>query len=103
MLFNCIWSILIALYLIVTPRVFARLYHALVALALLGLTALFWFAGSIALAVRTPTQCYFLSICQTAQAATAFGFFIWAIFTGLVVLEALARRGGGLADKSSRV
>lgn len=99
MLFNVIWSIVILLYVGVAQRVFTRLYHALVGLALLSITALFWFAGSIAIAVDIPTHCGASGNCRVAQAAVAFGFFIWAIFTGLAVLEGLGSRGGARADR----
>jgi hypothetical protein len=105
MLFCAIWSILVLLYLALTPRFFPRAYHTMVALGLLVVTTIFWFAGSIALAARIGTHCGGWSTCQTAQAATAFGFFIWAIFTGLTVMEGLAfsrGRGGATADIRSK-
>ncbi|KAK0382718.1 hypothetical protein NLU13_9814 [Sarocladium strictum] len=103
LLFCAIWSILVLLYLALTPRFFPRAYHTLVALGLLVVTTIFWFAGSIAVAARIGTHCGGNSTCQTAQAATAFGFFIWAIFTGLTVLEGLAfNRGGGGATADVR-
>lgn len=101
MLFNAVWSILVALYVIITPRVFTRAYHATVGLGLLALTALFWFAGSIAVAAQYPVKCY-SSTCHLIQANTAFGFFLWAIFTGLAVMEGLAGRSYG-GKTSSRV
>lgn len=109
MLFCAVWSFLVLLYVAVTPLVFARLYHNLVALVLLGLTSLFWFAGSIAMAdhIGVP-KCHGDNYCQSAQAAVAFGFFIWAIFTGLALLEGLgfsrSRGPGAHADtKPGRV
>lgn len=104
MLFCAIWSILVLLYLALTPRFLPRAYHTMVALGLLVVTTIFWFAGSIALAARIGTHCH-SSLCQTAQAATAFGFFIWAIFTGLTVMEGLAfsrGSGGATADVRSK-
>lgn len=100
MLFCSIWSILVLLYLALTPRFFARAYHGIVAFGLLAVTTLFWFAGSIALADRIGVpSCHGNNFCQCTQAAVAFGFFIWAIFTGLTVLEGLASlRGGAKVD-----
>lgn len=97
LLFCTIWSILVLLYLALTPRFLPRAYHTLVALGLLCLTTLFWFAGAIAIAVRVGDwNCGGWSSCHTAKAATAFAFFIFAIFAGLTVMEGLAfRRGGG--------
>ncbi|KAI9149119.1 hypothetical protein HJFPF1_11167 [Paramyrothecium foliicola] len=81
MLFNTIWSILVLIYIAVIPLVFARAFHSLVALVLEGITAIFWFAGSIAMAVTVAGG--------TPAAAVAFGFFIWALFTGLFVYDLL--------------
>jgi len=100
MVFNSIWSLLVLAYLALTPRFFARAYHSIAALVLLCITALFWFAGSIAMAVKvgTPDHCSAFNSCRTAQAAVAFGFFLWAGFTALAVLEVLSfmrSRGSG--------
>lgn len=81
MLFNTIWSILILVYIALIPLFFARAYHTLAALVLLGVTAIFWFAGSIAMAVTVGGG--------TPAAAVAFGFFLWALFTGLFVYDLL--------------
>ncbi|KAK8143323.1 hypothetical protein G3M48_007396 [Beauveria asiatica] len=94
MLFNSIWTFVIVLYTGLVKRVFSGLYHAIVGLALLALTAIFWFAGSIAIAAKIPVNCHGVHDCQVAQAATAFGFFLWAITTGLAVIEGLGSRGG---------
>lgn len=91
MLFNSVWSILILFYLALTPMFAQRLYHSVVALGLLAVTTIFWFAGSIAMAAKIGVpDCHGSTPCQSAQAAVAFGFFIWAIFTGLTVMEGLA-------------
>ncbi|KAM3561563.1 hypothetical protein MY1884_002298 [Beauveria asiatica] len=94
MLFNSIWTFVIVLYTGLVKRVFSGLYHAIVGLALLALTAIFWFAGSIAIAAKIPVNCHGVHDCQVAQAATAFGFFLWAITTALAVIEGLGSRGG---------
>ncbi|OAA36816.1 MARVEL-like domain protein [Metarhizium rileyi] len=94
MLFNTIWTILVLIYLVVTPLVLSSLYHSIIALPLLGISTLFWFAGSIALAAFLGVgTCRNDAICgpyRSAQAATAFGFFIWAMFTVLFIFELLA-------------
>lgn len=100
MLFNSIWSALVALYIIITPRIFARAYHATIGLGVLALTALFWFAGSIAVAAQYH-GCGSSNTCHVIQASAAFGFFLWAIFTGLAIMEGLAGRSYG--SKTSRV
>lgn len=95
MLFNTIWSILILVYIAIIPRFLPRLFHALVSLVLLGITAIFWFAGSIAMATTVGGG--------TPAAAVAFGFLIWALFTGLFVYDLLGflRSRGHTANADS--
>ncbi|GAB0137583.1 hypothetical protein EsDP_00005843 [Epichloe bromicola] len=93
MLFNTIWTFPVLVYLAVVPRVAAALYLSVVALGLLAITTIFWFAGSIALAdylgVSDCDGGDFCSVYKASQAATAFGFFIWIMFTVLLAFEAL--------------
>ncbi|KAK7987168.1 hypothetical protein PG996_006231 [Apiospora saccharicola] len=97
MLFNSIWSLLVLAYVGITPIYMTGWFHKLAALVLNALTALFWFAGSVALAVVIGVpRCGGGSVCQSTQAAVAFGFFLWVIFMFLTVLdglEALRSRG----------
>jgi hypothetical protein len=99
MIFNSVWSLLVLAYIGLVPLYATRLFHKLASLALLVITTIFWFAGSIALAVFTGVpECSGSSWCGSLQAAVAFGFFIWAIFTFLLVLdtlEAMRSRGHG--------
>ncbi|ERS97847.1 hypothetical protein SPBR_01095 [Sporothrix brasiliensis 5110] len=109
MLFNAIWSILVLLYVGVTPLYFTRVFHRLASLALEWITMIFWFAGSIALAVDVggPVNCGGNHYCGSLEAAIAFGFFLWALFGVLVVvdtIESLRSRGhtvktGGIAAR----
>ncbi|KAF4594434.1 hypothetical protein GQ602_000047 [Ophiocordyceps camponoti-floridani] len=105
MLFATVWSILVLAYVALTPRFFARAFHGLAAVILLILTTLFWFAGSIAMAALLGLpRCRgsFCTTTRTAQAATAFGFFIWAAFAVLAALDGMANlRGGARADTTS--
>ncbi|PHH58442.1 hypothetical protein CDD82_3024 [Ophiocordyceps australis] len=108
MLFNTIWSMLALAYLALAPVFFPRLLHRTAALALLAVTTVFWFAGSIAMAafVGAP-ECHgggACSIVQSAQAAVAFGFFIWAGFMALSVLDGLSfwRGGGARVDRGAK-
>lgn len=105
MLFNCIWSIIVLLYIALTPVVLPKLFFSVASLGLLALTSLFWFAGSIATAVRV-SDCDGNGICRTSEAGVAFGFFLWAGFTALAVLEGLAywrgRGHGAHADTRSK-
>ncbi|KAL7944920.1 hypothetical protein V8C42DRAFT_324096 [Trichoderma barbatum] len=103
MLFNSVWSLLIIAYLAITPLYLARFYHALVAFVLLVITTIFWFSGAIAMAafIGVP-KCHGITWCQTAQAGVAFGFFLWAGFLALTILEGLTTmRGHARADKST--
>jgi hypothetical protein len=98
MVFNSIWSLLILAYVGLTPLYYTRLFHKLASLVLLAFTTIFWFAGSIALAVRFggPYSCHGNSICGSVQAAIAFGFFLFALFaflTALDAIEAMRSRG----------
>lgn len=107
MLFNTIWTFLALVYLAVVPRVAAALYISVVALGLLAVTTIFWFAGSVALAAYLGVfDCDggggFCGVYRATQAATAFGFFIWIMFTVLLAFEALRffKRGAGGRDKA---
>lgn len=91
MLFNSIWSILVLLYVAITPRFLPRLYFPIAGLALLVITTIFWFSGATAMAafIGTP-DCHGNSFCQSAKAAVAFGYFIFFIFLPLAVFEGIA-------------
>ncbi|KAH8885791.1 hypothetical protein GQ53DRAFT_659009 [Thozetella sp. PMI_491] len=91
MLFNAIWSLLVLAYVGLAPLYYTRIFHRLFSLVLEGITMIFWFAGSIALAVMFggPYHCGANTYCGSVEAAIAFGFFLWAIFAFLVVLDAM--------------
>ncbi|KAI1184049.1 membrane-associating domain-containing protein [Nemania serpens] len=98
LVFASVWSILVLIYIGLTPLYLTSAFHRLAALALNVVTAIFWFAGAIAAAVGFggPYNCHGDSGCSDAEAAIAFAFFLWAIFTFLAVvdgLESLRRRG----------
>ncbi|KAM0333952.1 hypothetical protein ACHAQA_000969 [Verticillium albo-atrum] len=103
-IFCSVWSLLVLAYLILTPMFMERLFHQLVSLGLLAVTTIFWFAGAIALAAWTGTpKCGGNSWCGSAQAAVAFAFFIWAIFTGLLVLDIMTvMRSRGHSTSTSK-
>lgn len=78
MLFASIWTFLVLIYLLLATTILPRIRHHIVVLVLEALTMLFWFAGSIALAVITPaTTCGGNHYCDVLKAAVAFGFFLW--------------------------
>lgn len=64
---------------------------------------IFWFAGSIAVAASTTPYCGGNSVCGSANAAAAFGFFAWAgwvvvvVVLGREVLEGRRGAAGGAA------
>ncbi|RYP78888.1 hypothetical protein DL771_000273 [Monosporascus sp. 5C6A] len=93
MIFNSVWSLLVLAYVGLSPLYFPHLSHKLVATGLNCATAVFWFAGSIALAVWGAGGAW--------GAAAAFGFFLWAIFTFLAVLGVLEARGTSSTAKTS--
>ncbi|KAI1109129.1 membrane-associating domain-containing protein [Nemania sp. NC0429] len=98
LVFASVWSLLVLIYIGLTPLYMTSAFHRLAALVLNVLTAIFWFAGAIAAAVGFggPYNCHGDSGCSDAEAAIAFAFFLWAIFTFLAVvdgLESLRRRG----------
>jgi hypothetical protein len=79
LIFVSIWSLLVVGWQILTPRYAEKLAHKFVILALDAVTAIFWFAGFIALSVATPAlpEFYVYSDYRTQQAACAFGAFAW--------------------------
>lgn len=78
MLFNSIWSLLVLAYIGLTPLYMTSIFHRLAALGLEAVTMIFWFAGSVALAVFIGVpRCHGNSWCGSIQAAVAFGFFLW--------------------------
>ncbi|KAI1333915.1 membrane-associating domain-containing protein [Xylariaceae sp. FL0016] len=103
MIFNSVWTLLVLAYVGITPLYLTSVFHRLAALTLNVITTIFWFAGAIALAVGVGApHCGSDSRCGSAQAAVAFGFFLWAIFMFLTVLDALEalRRRGHHTDTS---
>ena len=77
LIFVAVWSILVVLWQVLTPRFAQNLAHRFVILGLDAVTMLFWFAGFIALAVVTPAVNGLSSGYSAQQAAVAFGAFAW--------------------------
>lgn len=81
MLFNALWTMVVALpYLVLVPVFFAHLSNIFVTLGIETVTCIFWFAGFIALAASLPDAdwCDDWHYCRIAQAATVFGAFEWS-------------------------
>jgi hypothetical protein len=84
LIFCSVWSILTVAFLVLSPRYDAdgrHVGHKLTILAVEAVTAIFWFAGFIALAalIGVP-DCGDGHVCAAAQAAVAFGAFLWCVF-----------------------
>ncbi len=81
MLFNSLWTLLVIAYVGIAPLYLTRIFHRLASLALEAVTLIFWFAGSIALAVYVggPINCGRSTWCGSIEAAVAFGFFLWYV------------------------
>jgi len=91
MIFNSVWSLLVLAYVGITPIYMTSIFHKLAALVLNVITTIFWFAGSIALAVAlgAPLNCGSNHVCGSWEAAIAFGFFLWVLFLVLTIVDAL--------------
>lgn len=79
-IFSSAWSLLVLLYVGLSPLYLASFFRKLASLALHMLTACFWFGGSIALAVQfggPPGDCGADSYCGSVRAAITLGFFLW--------------------------
>ncbi|KAI4167142.1 MAG: hypothetical protein LQ343_007446 [Gyalolechia ehrenbergii] len=106
MLFNSIWTLFPALpYLALGPRFLPlSANNKIIHLAIDALTALFWFAGFIALAVWYNDRDYCLgTVCGTIVASCVFGAFEWLLFTATTILSALdfwRTRGTSSAPKT---
>lgn len=85
MVFNSVWSLLVLAYVGLTPLYLTSIFHKLAALVLNVLTTIFWFAGSIALAVQVggPWNCGSNTYCGSTEAAIAFGFFLWYVLDSI--------------------
>ncbi|CAH0057190.1 unnamed protein product [Clonostachys solani] len=81
LLLNSVWSLLALVYLSIVPIYGPRLFNEFVCLGLNAVTTIFWFAGAIGIAGTVGAQW------RAEQASTAFSFFLWAIFTGLLVVK----------------
>lgn len=91
MLFNAVATLVVLLYIGFVPLYYTRIFHRLASLALEGIIVVFWFAGSTALAVDVggPYNCGSNHYCGAIEAAIAFGFFLWAVFAGLAVVDTI--------------
>ncbi|KAI4192415.1 MAG: hypothetical protein LQ346_004324 [Caloplaca aetnensis] len=107
MLFTTIWTIFPALtYLVLAPRFLPlSANNKIIHLAMDAITALFWFAGFIALAAWYGDHDYCLgSFCGVVVATCVFGAFEWLLFTATTVLSALdwnRTRGNSSAAKTA--
>ena len=81
LIFCAVWSILAVAFLILSPRYDTQARHVghkFAILAVDAVTAIFWFAGFIALAVFIGVpNCGNNHVCGALQASVAFGAFLW--------------------------
>lgn len=106
MVFNSVWSLLVLAYVGIVPIYMTSFFHKLAALALNAITTVFWFSGSIAMAVYWGApSCSSNTYCGSMEAAIAFGFFLWLIFSFLTVidaLESLRSRGHNVPETNAK-
>lgn len=106
MIFASVWSLLVLIYLAFSPLFMPSIFRRQAAFSLIVVTDIFWFAGSIAIAVLfgPPYVCGSQTACSTAQAAITFGFLLWALFSILAIMdgtEVLRRHGHSVATSKS--
>ncbi|KAL8991608.1 MAG: hypothetical protein Q9177_000011 [Variospora cf. flavescens] len=92
MLFNAVWTLFPALpYLALGPRFLPSSFNnKVIHLTLDALTAIFWFAGFIALAAWYGDHDYCLGrACGVIVATCVFGAFEWLLFTATTVLNGI--------------
>lgn len=90
-IFCSVWSPLVLFYAFFSPKFLPQFYHKLVAVGLLAVTTIFWFAAAIATAawLGAPRSCSKFAVCGSFQAAIAFAWFIWVGFSALTILEVM--------------
>ncbi|KAH8653854.1 hypothetical protein BX600DRAFT_440905 [Xylariales sp. PMI_506] len=99
MVFASAWSLLVLLYIGLTPLYLTSIFHKIASVALNCITACFWFGGSVALAVEfggPPGDCGASAACGSVRAAITLGFFLCALFVFLAIVdtfESLRSRG----------
>ncbi|KAK3391489.1 hypothetical protein B0T20DRAFT_80524 [Sordaria brevicollis] len=95
LLFCSVWTLLVLVYIGLGPSYFPKSFQRTIALALEWLTMIFWFAGSIALAVlHGSPSCGANTYCGSTEAANAFGFLLWIVFLFIVVVDTMATLKG---------
>jgi len=104
MLFNSVWTLLVLAYIGLVPMYVSRYYHRQAGLALKWITTIFWFAGSIALAAFWGApRCYGNNYCNTVEAACAFGFFLWLLFSFITFVDTVDYLRGAKAQPAAAV
>ena len=81
LIFCAVWSILAVAFLVLSPRYDSQARHVghkFAILAVDAVTAIFWFAGFVALAVFIGVpDCGNNHVCGALQASVALGAFLW--------------------------
>jgi len=102
LVFVCIWTWLVLLYMVLTPMYFPDFHNRWVVVGLESVTMIFWFAGFVAIADSTKASRFvcFGSGCRAlecAKAAAVFGAFSWLAWLatmGLIIDALLKYRKG---------
>jgi len=93
LIFCAVWSILAVAFLVLSPRYDTQarhIGHKFAILAVDAVTAIFWFAGFVALAVFIGVpNCGNNHVCGALQASVAFGAFLWVLFSATAVLDTM--------------
>lgn len=101
-LFASIWTLIVATLALRPPEPLLKRYFNLSLLFIIieGITAIFWFAASIAFAVQWGSpHCGGSTSCGTPEAAIAFGFILFIIILVMMIFEFRGR--GPLRTASS--
>jgi len=90
LLFCSVWTLLALAYLIIAPARFAYAAHKFGILAVEALTAIFWFAGWIALAsLLGDMGAGTWRVKRVAEAAVVFAAIEWLLFTATMIMATL--------------
>ncbi|KAM7200533.1 Membrane-associating domain containing protein [Naviculisporaceae sp. PSN 640] len=103
LIFASLYSIVSIVLIEVVPRFMPRASHPYVSLGLEFTNVVFWFAGFVSLAVFLSRLLFCRgSVCAAARADTAFGAFLWILWTVTQVFLALdVFRSGGFRRRGS--
>jgi len=104
-LFESIWTLLLSVAALLSPgRLFDRFSSRNVPLLLVleAITTIFWFASSVAFAAQWGApHCGNSTFCGSTEAAIAFGFILFIVYSALMFFEFRGSRGRGSGSGSA--